>query len=266
MRNRIGLVALVILCVGLAIALFMIKHQATEAKQRDDEAIQSLKQKWTDTNQKLEDQKQVTTMLEKDIDTQKKTFLEVTNNLTQVAANLEKSDAALKASQAEVTKLNTKINDLETQNQALDKQAGDLTNALNNLTVQIADTQKKLAASEGDKAFLEKELKRLTAEKVELEKQFNDIKVLRAQVSRLKDEMSIARRVEWIRQGLFASNDEKGAQKLMRAPAPPPTPAPAVTPPLPRINKPNYDLNVEVSSDGSVRVVPPSTNAVPSPK
>ena len=181
-----------------------------------------------------------------------------------MAANLEKSDAALKASQAEVVKLNTKITDLETQNQALDKQAGDLTNALNNLTVQIADTQKKLAASEGDKAFLEKELKRLTAEKVELERQFNDINVLRAQVNHLRDELSIARRVEWIRQGLFASNDEKGAQKLMRTP---PAPAPAATtPPLPRINKPNYDLNVEVSSDGSVRVVPPSTNSVPAPK
>jgi hypothetical protein len=27
--------------------------------------------------------------------------------------------------------------------------------------------------------------------------------------------------------------------------------------------KPNYDLNVEVRADGSVRVIPPVTNAVP---
>src|SRR5207253_5788667 len=100
--------------------------------------------------------------------------------------------------------------------QALDKQAIDLSASITNLTLQIADTQKRLDASEGDKAFLEKELKRLMAEKAELERQFNDLTVLRAQVSKLKEELSIARRLEWIRQGLFASTEQKGAQKLMQ--------------------------------------------------
>ncbi len=48
------------------------------------------------------------------------------------------------------------------------------------------------------------------AEKAELERQFNDLAVLRAQVSKLKEELSVARRLEWIRQGLFASTEQRG--------------------------------------------------------
>ena len=89
------------------------------------------------------------------------------------------------------------------------------------------------------------------AEKAELERQFNDLAVLRAQVSKLKEELSVARRLEWIRQGLFASTDQKRrAETHARARAASQAKAP----------KPTYDLNVEVSADGSVKVIPPLTN------
>jgi hypothetical protein len=90
-------------------------------------------------------------------------------------------------------------------------------------------------------------------EKTDLEKQFNDITVLRAQLAKLKEELSIARRIEWIRNGLFAKADQKGAQQLMQGLS-----APAAQQKQP---KPNYDLNVEVTADGSVRVIPPPTNS-----
>jgi hypothetical protein len=93
----------------------------------------------------------------------------------------------------------------------------------------------------------------LVAEKAELERQFNDLTVLRAQVSRLKEELSIARRIEWIRQGIFASAEQKGAQKLMQGVG--------SSQAQPRPPRSNYDLNVEVSADGSVKVIPPLTNA-----
>ena len=101
-------------------------------------------------------------------------------------------------------------------------------------------------------------MRRLITEKVELEKQFNDITVLRAQVSKLREELTIARRIEWIRNGLFASSEQKGAQKLMQGLTPAQSQAKAA--------KPNYDLNVEVTADGSVRVIPPATNTPAAPK
>ena len=256
MKMRIGIVILILAALGLGIGLIGVKKQAEQQQTKDNETILSFSNRLAETNGKLQEQKDVTTMLEKDLDTQKKSMAELTNSITQVSANLAQTEATLKASQAEVTKLNTKISDLETQNQALDKTALELSTSITNLTMEIADTQRKLSTSEGNKAFLEKELKRLMAEKGELERQFNDLNVVRAQFARLKEEFVIARRVEWTRQGIYAAADQKGAQKLMHN----------LNAPATRAAKPNYDLNVEVNSDGSVRVVPPSTNAPAPPK
>ena len=260
MKNRIGVVVLVVLSVGLAIALITVANHASEQKKSDAEVILDYSNKWVNTSGKLDEQKQVAAMYEKDLENQKKAFDELTNsflhvsqNLSQTSSELAKTTASLQDSQKEVAKRDAKIAELETQNQALDKQALDLSTSITNLTLQIADTQRKLTASEGDKAFLEKELKRLMSEKAELERQFNDLTVLRAQVSRLKEEMNIARRLEWIRQGIFARTEQKGAQQLMQGGTTPQTQAKAA--------KPTYDLNVEITADGSVRVIPPLGNS-----
>ena len=259
MKNRIGIILLALLSVGLCIGLFVLKQQGEKRQVEDEARVEALSNKWVKTSNDLDEQRQVSAMLEKDLDKQKQTLSDLTNSfarvsgqLTVVNANLAQTEATLKSTEEEVKKRDTRIAELENQNQALDRQALDLTAAMTNLTAQIEETQHKLAASEGDKAFLERELKRLMTEKAELERQFNDLTVLRAQVSKLKEELSVARRLEWIRRGLFASTDEKGGQKLisgLKEPPKPPKPAP------------NYDLNVEVSSDGSVRMLPPSTNS-----
>jgi chromosome segregation ATPase len=259
MKNRIGVIALVLVlvCAGLGIALIAIKKEAAE--QQRDFAVKSgaLSNSWTETRELLDRQKQVNADLESDRDKRIKEAETLTNKyveslatLAQVSNNLAKTEIALKASQEETAKRDAKISELEAQNQVLDKQAANLSTAITNLTTQIEETKRKLATSEGEKGFLEKELKRQMAEKAELERQFNDLAVLRAQVSKLKEELSVARRLEWIRQGLFATTDQKGAQKLMQG----------MAPSQPKASKPAYDLNVEVSADGSVKVIPPLTN------
>jgi hypothetical protein len=99
----------------------------------------------------------------------------------------------------------------------------------------------------------------MRAEKAELERQFNDLAVMRAQVGRLKEELAIARRLEFIRLNLFGVTAKGGAEKLM-------TP----TKPLVAARGTNYDLNVEIREQGSARVVTPTnaapaTNTAPSP-
>jgi chromosome segregation ATPase len=259
MKNRIGVIVLllVLVCVGLGVALIAIKKKAADELHDSAVANTALSNNVVQINDQLERQKQVNDELSKDREKRMKDFDALTNKyvaslatIVQVSNTLAQTEAALKASQEETAKREAKIADLETQNQALDKKAVDLSTAITNLTTQIEDTKRKLATSEGEKGFLEKELKRLMAEKSELEKQFNDLTVLRAQVSKLKEELSVARRLEWIRQGIFASNDQKGAQKLMQGTAPATAKGP----------KRSYDLNVEVSADGSVKVIPPLTN------
>ena len=263
MKNRIGVIVLlcVLVCVGLAIALVVIKKQASDQQRDLAEKNGALSNSWVKTHDELDQQKQVNAVLESDLEKQRKAFDVLTNNyrqvlttLSQASNSLVKTEEALKTSQEEAAKRDAKIAELEAQNQALDKRAVDLSTAITNLTTQIEETRRKLATSEGEKGFLEKELKRLMAEKAELERQFNDLTVLRAQVAKLKEELSIARRLQWIREGLFASSEQRGAQKLMQGFTPPQAKA---------APKPTYDLNVEVNADGSVKVIPPLTNRPP---
>jgi chromosome segregation ATPase len=121
----------------------------------------------------------------------------------------------------------------------------ELNGAITGLEGQISETQRKLAASEGDRAFLLKELKRLQQEKMELERQFSDLAMLRDQIGKLKEELSLSKRLDWIRRGLYGSVP-KAAEKLKQ--------------PLTSTNK-NYDLNVELHQSGAVKVNPPATNA-----
>lgn len=250
MKNLIGVIILAALCVGLGVILFTTKKQAEEVKRQDESKILGLSNEWTKTSLQLEEQRQVNVALTNDLSATRSEFLKLTNQYVALASTLSQTEASLKASQNAVAERDQKIAALETQNRELDEKAIDLSAALTNLTVQIVETQRKLDASEGDKAFLEGELKRLMAEKAELERQFNDLAILRAQVAKLKEELSIARRLDWIRKGLFAADEQKGAQKLLN-----------LRNQGQQTNTSVYDLNVEVNADGSVKVIPPLTNA-----
>jgi chromosome segregation ATPase len=247
MKNLIGLIILAAVCIALGVVLFTSKKQAEDEKRVATNTILTLSNDVVKTSADLTEQVQVNTMLSNDLSKVRSDLGATSNNLTQVAGNLKKTEASLKATQTALAERDQKIAALETQNRELDEKAIDLSAALTNLTTQITETQRKLDASEGDKAFLQGELTRLMAEKAELEKQFNDLDTLRRQVSKLKEELSIARRLEWIRKGIGLS-DEKGATKLMNVKT--------------HTDNTNvYDLNVEVNADGTVKTIPPLTNA-----
>ncbi len=260
MKNRMGIIVLILICVCLGIGLIWSQKTASDHRTEFTDRIGGLSNQVVNTRADLEKEKQVNAELESDRARQNQALNSLTNLYTETADNLQKTAASLKSTQDEMAKQvaqrDARISELESQNQALDQRALDLSTSITNLTVQIDETQKKLLASEGDKAFLEKELQRLMAEKAELERQFNDITILRTQVAKLKEELNISRRLEWIRKGLFAADSQKGAEKLMRLSARGTNDNAAAV-----AKQPAYDLNVEVTSDGTVRVIPPATNA-----
>jgi chromosome segregation ATPase len=261
--KNILIIFLIILGAALGIGLIVRNNNANEEKQKDTAHITQLSNDVVQVRGQLDDQKSVNMTLEGHVSELKTNIVQIkatteaiSNKLTQTeaalgatAATLEKTQADLKQTQEEVAKREAKIKELEGQNDELTKKMVDLNTSLGNLEKQIADTERKLAASEGDRAFLLKELKRLQAEKAELERQFNDLAVLRDQVRKLKEELSIARRLEWIRRGIYGVQNAKGAEVLLR---PRPT-APAGT---------NADLNVELKQSGGVKIQS-GTNAPP---
>ena len=56
------------------------------------------------------------------------------------------------------------------------------------------------------------------AQKAELEHKFNDLDEVRGQVKKLRDELFVARRLEWMREGIDTATQHKGAELLMHTP------------------------------------------------
>lgn len=259
MKSKIAIIILIVVTLGLGVALVTEERKhAQEKKERDDEIVLQSKN-LQKTTRDLEEQKQVNMTLENDLKSRSEDVKTLSNNLSKIIGDLEKSDAQakataeqLRAAQAELARKDEKIGALENERLLLGKQMDQLTNSIGGLEKLIAITEKKLSTTQGERDFLVKELTRLRAEKAELERQFNDLAVLRAQVSKIKEEIAIARRLEFIRLNLFGVTAKGGAEKLMA-----------------NENKPvrgggtNYDLNVEVRQTGSARVVAPTNVASP---
>jgi chromosome segregation ATPase len=259
MKGRVALIILVLVCVGLGIGLLVRHNQATrETKLAHDEII-TLSNTVKETQSQVQELKTVNTTLETNLFGRTRELESISNNLVNVSATLAKTEAEAKAAAeaavAEMAKRDARIAELQGQNDEMTTKMTELNVSLGNLEKSIADTEKKLAASEGDRNFLLRELKRLQTEKAELEKQFNDLAVLRDQVRKLKDELSIARRLEWIRRGIYGTTSQKGAEGLIKPIQQPTTGT-------------NADLNVELQQSGGVKVqsgtnAPAATNAPP---
>ncbi len=254
MQSKGAIALLVLVALGLGTGLLVRDRKARTEKQTDVSKIVQLSNTVVETQSRFEEQRLVNLTLSTNLAGRETDLATFSNRVVSTSADLARAQtdakAAAEAAASEMAKRDAKISDLQGQNDDMTKKMSDLNASLSTLEKQITDTQRKLAASEGDREFLLKELKRLQTEKAELERQFNDLAALRDQVRRLRDELSIARRLEWIRQGIYGNQTQKGGEKLMQD-------APAD---LSKIT--NNTVRIDLKQDGSVKVAPP-TNAPP---
>ena len=249
MKTKLGVVILAVAIVGLLIALFAMKQSADERLKKDAYAILDFSNQLVSARADLDEMGQVNLKLTNDLAVSHQETLTISNQFTETVGTLATTKASLQGAQDQIVDLNKRITGLAEQNQVLDQRAAALASAISGLNAQIADTQQQLADSQTNNSFLEKELQRQTAARAALEGKFNNLTTVRAQAKKLKDDLFAARRLQWMREGTDPSLQAKGAQQLMQRTAPVP------------VRPPHYDLNVEVSSDGAIRVVPVSTNA-----
>ncbi|MBI3192596.1 MAG: hypothetical protein HYZ36_08020 [Pedosphaera parvula] len=284
MKSKAATIVLLLVAVVLAVMLAKRHKEAVAEKQKDTETIHKLSNDFQRTDTLLKEQKNVNSTLETDLLTKKEQLKNLADNLAkvqneakaasaaQVAAEQKiiqvqteskaAAEAAAKAAadslararkqaEEEMAKRDARISELEANRDDLTRKMEALTGSITNLEKSIKETERKLAASEGDREFLLKELKRMQAEKAALEKQMRDLSFLREQVSKLKEELSIARRLDWIRRGIYGAGDvKKGGQLLQEG-----LPVPAA--------KTNFNLEVEIKREGGAKVVPKTTNAPP---
>jgi chromosome segregation ATPase len=247
MKGKAAFIVLLIACLFLAIFLVFNRQKATEEITGLQYSITILSNTLNNTTSQLTEQQQVNLTLTGFLTDRTSELVDVSNRLVVVRADLVRSEeqaaAAAIAAQQEMAKRDARINELTGQNDEMTRRMADLDAVLTELEGQILETERKLASSEGDREFLLVELKRLQSEKAELERQLTDLALLRDQIRKLRDELSIARRIEWIRRGLYGS-EQRGAERLEPGHA---TPAHA-----------GYDLEVEIRQEGAARIVEPT--------
>jgi chromosome segregation ATPase len=251
-------VILIIACALLALVLVVSDKKHAEETQKEEQTIQELTNNLSTVQDKLSQQVIVNSALETNLAATKledsNALAAVKTELANTAASLEKTRADAKAAAAAaetaLAERDKKIGDLEGKNTEMDKEAEELRGSITNLQTQIDITKKKLATSEGDRATLLVQLKALQAQKDDLEQKYNDLASLKAQVKKLKDNLAISRRLDWIRDGLYDSIRVKGGERQMHplATAPPPGETP---------------MNVEIRQDGTVRVTAPTPTNTP---
>jgi peptidoglycan hydrolase CwlO-like protein len=262
MKIKTAIVILVAGCVGLLIALIATKKQSDDAHLKDTAAILEFSNQLDTANLTLNDLHQVNLMLTNDLADTRQVLEAVSNNLSQTSGELAGTKTELESDQSQIANLSGRISDLEAQNAALDERANTLSNSIASLDVQIAATQQQLATTQTNNVFLAAELQKQMAQKAELERRFNDINEVRAQVKKLRNELFEARRLQWMSEGTSPGTQPKGAELLMERSLPAGTTSAIAKPNRP---SPQYDLNVEVGSDGSVHVIPPPTNSAAPP-
>jgi chromosome segregation ATPase len=233
---------------ALLLAGLVFRHlQATKVEQAKEDKIKTVETTLTETQAKLTSQTKTNEVLRSELEIKTEALQSLEGRYATVTTELDKvqkeADAAaseVAAAKKTIEEMDKRIGELSIERDSLTTQMTELNNNMESLEGQILETQRKLEASEGDREFLLKELKRLQAEKADLERQFNDLALLRNQIRKL----SIARRLEWIKNGIMgAGTVPKGAALLKRGFSKPET-------------KPNFDLNVELNQEGGVQVVP----------
>jgi chromosome segregation ATPase len=254
---------LLLVAVGLGIALIVVNREAADQTKEAADSLTVFSNTVVSDKKLVAELQTVNQTLDSNLVTARIDFsnkLALTDaNLRATEANLEKATAEAKAeakAQADsnavaLAQRDQKISDLENQNGALDKEAASLHLAITNLDARIAATQEKLARSEGDRAFLSKELKLLKAEKEDMEKRFNSIADVREQLRKLKIEATVDRRLDRARRDMYATFKEKEGE-------------PSIQPLPPSASTDSGGANVELRERGGVKIqIPPSTNAPP---
>ena len=226
MNTKIAVAILAVACIGFAVALVALKHQADAQQTVSASTINEFSNQIVKDNISIEDLNQANLNLRNDLATNRQMSLALSNQLAanrrhprqhgglapkRPAANHEPQRAHRRFGGPEPGARPARQFALQHHRRA-------------GLANQF--TQMKLAASETNNEFLDNELKQQIAERAELERKFNDLVEVRAQVRKLRDDLFIARRLEWMREGVDPTKLLKGGQLLMQRSRPPPTPRP----------------------------------------
>jgi chromosome segregation ATPase len=256
------IVAVVALIGGAALVISLSdakttisEHEATITQ--NEEKIKGLEDEKTALTTSKADLNQKLTTANTTI-TQAKTQLANLNNqynlkVAEYETFVSKAAQELADKDEKISALNGELQTAQNKNRDYDSQIKNLNSQMATKDQAIEDIGRRLDSAVEDRDHLLRERDKLIAEKAELEKQFQDIVVLRQKVQQLQVELMASKKLEWIRRGLYGNARTKGGTRLM-----------GMSKRTKQSRNPvNADLNVEVRRDGTVKIVPVETKSPP---
>jgi chromosome segregation ATPase len=250
---------------ALVLAGLFWQRQSIHQRERTElaDALQKFSNDWKQASVQLAGQRTTNQTLDEQLEVRMTEVLTLTNELRKTATELEKTKEEIKAAAAaaaaavqEKQQGEARIKELEVERDALTKRMGQLTDSIKGLNTEIAEAKRKLSTADGDRDYLIKELKRMQAEKTDLEKKFLDLAALQEQMRRVRTELVQAGLLE---PGGVSRRTPRGGELLRRgfasqrkATNAPPAHGPAAT-----------DLNVEMRRDGGATLAPNAPAGTP---
>jgi predicted nucleic acid-binding Zn-ribbon protein len=192
-----------LLCVGLAVSLFVTKRNNDSQLEKDAQVITSTSNLLASCQTELTDLKGKAITLSNRLQACQSTSLAFSNELMEARSVLATTKEGL---DRQITDLNRQISQERTQSEA-EKQASmqrfaNLTNQIAELTNQIASAKTSLLEANKDYALLENRFRRDVAERILVERKFNNRAELKAQMQNLLWNPSKEISEDRIREGL----------------------------------------------------------------
>jgi predicted nucleic acid-binding Zn-ribbon protein len=192
-------VILGLLCAGLAIALFSSKRDSEEQRAKDAETITSTSNMLSTAWKEVAAIRGNVSTLSNQFETFQSTALTLSNQVIDAQSALA---TAKEASERQITDLKAQSAQLETEKQASNQRIVELTNHISNLANQIASAQTNLLHASKEYALLENRFRRDVAERVIVERRFNNRSELKARLEYLQWNPVLEITEDRIREGL----------------------------------------------------------------
>ena len=190
---------LALACTVLAVSLIVILRGDMARHENDAAAIADFSNRLDSAQTQIAICKGTMVVISNSLDESQSALLTFSNHLLEAQSTL-----ALNTDR--ITNLNRQVAEMESENQTLSQTLGrhvmDLTNQVAGLTNQIALTEASLDRANKDYALLENRLRRDVAERVVVERKFNNLSELQAQMQKLKKNPAEAISAESIYAGL----------------------------------------------------------------
>ena len=170
---------LALVCTVLVIALTVMKRGDNAQHENDAGAIAGFSNQLTSAQVQIASCNGTILTLSNRLDESRSASLTFSNHLIE-------AESTIVLDTEQITNLNQHVAEMESENQTLGRRVMDLTNQMASLTGQITLTGASLDQAKTNYALLENRLRRDVAERIVVERKFNNLSELLAQMQKLK--------------------------------------------------------------------------------